>query len=511
MKKIIFLILLPSILLAQDGAFRYFISFTDKKNTSFSINSPEEYLSAKTILKRQKFLIAIDSTDLPVSSIYIEGLKSAGLVVENTSKWFNGVIVSTYDSLLTTSLNCIYIDSILPFGSWKNTKKVSEKWKINFDISDYGLAFNQLQMLGGDVMHSKGFKGNGIIIAVIDAGFYKVDELDLFFDLKDQILSTYDFVDGNFNVYDDHTHGMMVLSTMGAKGRIVGTAPDAQYLLLRSEDVFSENLIEEFMWVSAAEYADSSGADIINSSLGYTTFDDAVQNHNYTDMDGKTTPISIGAGMACDKGIIVVNSAGNSGNSSWHYISAPADNFNVLTVGAVDEDEELALFSSYGPNAEGAVKPNVVAQGKNTVVATFDNEVMTGNGTSFSSPVTAGMVACLWSSSPDKTAFSIKDAIYKSADRYLNPDNQFGYGIPDYYSAYQYLNYNFTVPINESISEDLSYTIYTVEGKLIDSGILYYNNRQDVIKIIKPKTAGVYIIHLIADGFELNKKFIVFE
>jgi serine protease AprX len=265
------------------------------------------------------------------------------------------------------------------------------------------------------------------------------------------------------------------------------------------------------MWVSAAEYADSSGADIINSSLGYTTFDDAVQNHNYTDMDGKTTPISIGAGMACDKGIIVVNSAGNSGNSSWRYIGAPADNFNVLTVGAVDEDEELALFSSYGPNAEGAVKPNVVAQGKNTVVATFDNEVMTGNGTSFSSPVTAGMVACLWGSSPDKTASSIKDAIYKSADRYLSPDNQFGYGIPDYYSAYQYLNYNFTVPINESISEDLSYTIYTVDGKLIDSGILYYNNRKDVIKIIKPKTAGVYIIHLIADGFELNKKFIVFE
>ena len=144
-------------------------------------------------------------------------------------------------------------------------------------------------------------------------------------------------------------------------------------------------------------------------------------------------------------------------------------------------------------------------------MAYSDNAVMTGNGTSFSSPITAGMVACLWGSNPHKSAISIKDAIYKSADRYLNPDDQFGYGIPDYYSAYQYLNYDFTIPINTSISEDVSYTIYTVDGKLIDSGILYYNNKQDVIKIIKPKTAGVYIIHLIATGFELNKKFIVFE
>jgi serine protease AprX len=267
MKKIIFLLLLPSILLAQDGAFRYFISFTDKANTSFNISNPQQFLSEKTIAKRQKFSIEIDSADLPVSSIYIDALKSSGFLVENTSKWFNGAIVSTYDSLLIVSLNDIFIDSVVSFGSWKNTKKVSEKWQINYDVSDYGLAFNQLQMLGGDLMHSKGFKGNGITIAVIDAGFYKVNELDLFSDLQNQILSTYDFVDGNTNVYDDHTHGMMVLSTMGAKVIMMGTAPDAQYILLRSEDVFSENLIEEFMWVCAAEYADSAGADIINSSL----------------------------------------------------------------------------------------------------------------------------------------------------------------------------------------------------------------------------------------------------
>ena len=513
MKKILFLLLLPSLVFAQDGAFRYFISFTDKANTGYSINTPEQYLSVRTIVKRQKYGIPIDSTDLPITVEYINELTTQGFVIENKSRWFNGVVVSTFDSLLIQTLDQHFIDTVISFGSWKNTKKIGEKWQLNYNVSDYGNSYNQLQMLGGDVMHSKGFLGNGIIIAVIDAGFYKVNELDVFSDLQNQILATYDFVDGNINVYDDHTHGMMVLSTMGAKqsGKMIGTAPEANYLLLRSEDVFSENLIEEYMWVCAAEYADSAGADIINSSLGYTTFDDATQNHTYMDMDGKTAPISIGAGIACDKGIIVVNSAGNSGNSNWHYIGAPADNFDVLTVGAVDENEEFASFSSYGPNANGFVKPNVVAQGKNVVVANSNNEVITANGTSFSSPITAGMIACLWGANTDKSAFSIKDAIYSSSDRYLNPNAQFGYGTTDYYAAYQSLNYDFTIPINESISKNLSYTIYAIDGKLIDSGILYYNNKQDAIKIIKPKTAGIYIIHLINDNFELNKKFIVFE
>ena len=512
MKKILFLLLFPTIVFAQDGAFRYFISFNNKANTDYSINTPKQYLSLKTIAKRQKYSIPIDSTDLPISAQYINVLTLEGFVIENKSKWFNGVIVSTFDSLLIQTLNHNFIDAVISFGSWQNTKKVSEKWGINYSSTDYADAYNQLNMLGGHQLHNKGYKGSGMTIAVIDAGFYKVNELDVFADLQNQILATYDFVDRNANVYDDHTHGMMVLSTMGAKqsGKMIGTAPEADYLLFRTEDVFSENLIEEYMWVCAAEYADSSGADIINSSLGYTTFDDSTQNHTYADMDGKTAPISIGAGIACDKGIIVVNSAGNSGNSNWHYIGAPADHPAVLSVGAVDENEEFASFSSYGPNAEGFTKPNVVAQGKNTVVATSSNEVMIGNGTSFSSPVTAGMVACLWGANPDKSPEEIKRAIYVSADRYLSPDIQFGYGIPNYYDAHQSLDYNFSLPVENSIMGDIEYGIYTIDGKIIDKGFLYYNKPQDAIKIIKPKTAGVYIINLSAEAYSLSKKFIVF-
>ena len=259
-------------------------------------------------------------------------------------------------------------------------------------------------MLKGDILHNRDLKGKGKLIAILDAGFSRVDEMIAFEELfaENRILGTKDFVQRNNNVFDEHTHGMMVLSTMGAenKGQIIGTSPEASFWLLRTEDVDSENLIEEYNWLCAAEFADSVGADIINSSLGYTTFDDAGQNHTYTDMDGRTAPVSIAATIAAQKGMIVVNSAGNSGSGSWHFIGAPADADSILSVGAVDENADFAWFSSYGPSFDGRVKPTVVAQGRNTIVATSNNGTLTGNGTSFSSPIVAGLSACLWEAHP---------------------------------------------------------------------------------------------------------------
>ena len=518
MKRIVFILLFfTEFTFAQNGMHKYFISFTDKANSTYSINSPEEYLSSKTIARRNKFFIGFDSTDLPVNKWYVDSIINFGFQLGNTSKWFNGILVSTTDSLLINDLNFSFIDTIIYFGSWNNKKAVDDKWNTPFNSLDYGSAYNQLQMLGGDKMHQKGFKGKGMTIAVIDAGFYKVDELDVFSDIQDHILVTYDFVDGNTNVYDDHTHGMMVLSTMGgnAPGKIIGTAPEADYLLLRSEDVFSENLIEEYMWVCAAEFADSAGADIINSSLGYTTFDDTIQNHTYADMDGKTTPISIAATMAADKGIIVVNSAGNSGNSSWHYIGAPADAINIITVGAVDENKNFANFSSYGPSSDGRVKPTLMAQGKNTIVATSNDTVMSGNGTSFSSPVTAGMLACLWGSNPEKSNLEIMDAVIKSCDRYLNPDDQFGYGIPDYYEALKDCsdNLNFYISgeyfnFTSSQEERVDFSVYSIEGKLVSKGSFY---SPFYWVDIKPKSEGIYVVYFQFKGEEFTSKFIVLE
>ena len=305
---------------------------------------------------------------------------------------------------------------------------------------NYGNALNQIQMLHGDKLHDLGFRGDGKIIAMLDAGFYRVDSMTAFDSLRahNRIIATYDFVDHNSNVYDDHTHGSMCFSIIGANdpGNIVGTAPEASFLLYRSEDAATEKLIEEYNWATAAEAADSAGADIISSSLGYTRFDDSTMNHTYSDMDGRTAPISIAANIASRKGIVVVSSAGNEGNGQWHYISAPADADSILTIGAVDAAGAYASFSGTGPSADGRIKPTVVAQGQGTFVSDpYSNTVFSGNGTSFSCPVIAGLVASLWQAIPSANNMQIINAIVQSASQYSNPDSLLGFGIPNFDSA----------------------------------------------------------------------------
>ena len=296
-------------------------------------------------------------------------------------------------------------------------------------------------MLNGDILHDMGYRGQGKVIAVLDGGFLNANTLDVFDSLwqNNQILGTHDFVNGGQVLFDGHPHGSMVLSCMGGNypGELIGTAPKASYWLLRSEDTGSEYRIEEYNWVSAAEYADSVGADVINSSLGYSdNFTDPGQNHTYSEMDGNTTPCTIGADMAAKKGILVVNSLGNSGNSDWYYLGAPSDGDSVLGIGAVTENGSYASFSSHGPSYDGRVKPDVVAQGSGAyVVDPYGGGFGYNSGTSFSSPIMAGMVTCLWQANPALNNMQIADAVSKSASQYLSPDDMLGYGIPDFVLA----------------------------------------------------------------------------
>ncbi len=313
---------------------------------------------------------------------------------------------------------------------------------------NYGPSFRQIDMLNGVCLHNQGYDGAGMVIAVLDAGFWHVDSLPIFDSLRanNQILGTWDFVDNDTNVYDSHTHGMMVLSTMGGNvpGQIVGTAPKAKYWLLRTEEGATEYVIEEDNWVSGAEFADSAGADVFNTSLGYTEFDSVIinsvtvvnpDNHTYADMDGNSTRISIATDIAASKGILPVNSAGNSGGSPWNFIGAPADADSVLAVGAVDSAGNYAWFSSNGPTFDGRVKPNVAAHGQDAYVANPGGGIMKGSGTSFSGPITAGMVASLWQAHPAATNMQIFNAIQQTASRFSNPDTLTGYGIPDFCAA----------------------------------------------------------------------------
>ena len=301
---------------------------------------------------------------------------------------------------------------------------------------EYGASWLQTAIHNGQYMHKHGFTGKGITIAVLDAGFSAVDQLPVFDNLWEngRILGTRSFVNPGESVFSQSTHGMSVLCVIGGflPGELVGSAPDASFWLIRSENAFSEYIIEEDNWIAAAEFADSAGADIINTSLGYSEFDYWNQNHLYSDMDGNTTRISRAADIAASKGMLVVVSAGNEGNSAWKYITAPADADSVLTVGAVDPYLDVAEFSSRGPSSDNQVKPDVMAIGKGIYVASPDETIRPGNGTSFSAPLITGLAACLWQANRESSAMEIRQAICESADRYNQPDDEFGFGIPDF-------------------------------------------------------------------------------
>ncbi len=447
--------------ISQIAPSKYLIQFTDKNNSPYSIDNPCEYLSQKAIDRREKQNINIRQNDLPVNPAYIDSIKNTGVTILNKSKWFNAVTIYTTDSIALEKINSFsFVLKISKFQKLVNKTKekyYTKKFPADFKIINttkkqllnkndktissnqaynYGYSYNQINMIAGDYIHNSGYKGEGMTIAILDAGFLRVDSLHVFDSLwkNNQISGVHDFVEQNGNVFNKHSHGMMVLSLMGGNYpyKIIGTAPKANFWLLRSEDADSEYIIEEDNWVAAAEFADSVGADIINSSLGYTTFDDSLQNHTYVDMNGNTTRITIGADIAASKGIIVVNSAGNSGDSPWKYIGAPADGDSVLTVGGVDSNGIYADFSSTGPSYDGRIKPNIVAQAKQAIVASPLGDIWAGNGTSFSSPIIAGMTACLWQAHPDLTNMQIINAIEKSSSQYNNPDFITGYGIPNF-------------------------------------------------------------------------------
>ena len=431
---------------AQQDTLKYRISLTDKAATTYSLEQPEAFLSEKAIARRMKQQLPIDSTDLPVCSRYVEEIRRQGVGIVVTGKWENFVTVSCNDSTL--------IDRIAALPFVRATEKVwsapganrpsISTWRAElankptkYPGNVYGTAFDQIRLCNGDKLHEAGFRGQGMTVAVIDAGFHNVDKIKAMKNIR--ILGTKDFVNPQADLFAEHSHGMMVLSCIGMNRSHVmtGTAPEASFWLLRSEDEYTEHLVEQDYWAAAVEFADSVGVDVINTSLGYYTFDDPSKNYTYRDLDGHTALMSRQASHVADKGMVLVCSAGNSGAGSWKKITPPADAEHILTVGAVDKEGQLAPFSSVGPTADGRIKPDVVAVGLNADVMGTDGNQGQANGTSFATPILCGMVTCLWQACPELTAKELVDLVRRSADRSAFPDNIYGYGLPDIWKAYQ--------------------------------------------------------------------------
>lgn len=442
---------------SDSDSIKFWVSFKDKDNSPYSINKPEVYLSKKAIERRKRFNIKITEQDFPVTPQYIKTIEKLGVKILNRSRWLNGVSILEADNKkIQKILQLHFVDKVTKVGVYnkKDNARMSYLMELfmslgnkedsaKIDDSYYGDGLHQIKMLNGVAMHQKGYTGKGVTIAILDGGFMNVHKIETFKHLhrNGQILGTWDFVQLDSNVYDDNNHGMNVLSCIAARtpNKMVGTAPDASFWLLRTEDANTEYLIEEYNWASGAEFADSAGVDIINSSLGYTTFDDETMNHTYKHLDGKTSVCSRAATIAAQKGIIICNAAGNEGDDDWRYLGAPADAEGIITVAAVNRDKSHADFSSYGPTADGRVKPTLAAQGVKAIVASAGDGFYGSQGTSFASPILCGMVACLRQANPNKTVQQVISALEFSATQYNNPDTILGSGIPDIMLANQYL------------------------------------------------------------------------
>lgn len=552
-KLILALLILVSInqVYAQD---RYIVFFSDKNNSPFSISSPLNFLSQRAIDRRTNQFIAIDNSDLPVNPQYLQGVSTTGANLLRASKWFNAAIIETTNPNVLTAINQLsYVlnvqnvskakpnpDAINKFDGLLNTTNASSYSQKNQSTQalNYGNSFTQTNMLGLVQLHNLGYTGQGKLIAILDAGFLDFPLMTCFDSIRanNQIKYTWDFVDNESDVYDDHYHGSAVLSCIAANvpDTLIGTAPDADFILLRTEDANSEYLIEEYNWAIGAEFADSAGADLINSSLGYTEFNDPSQNHTYADMDGNTNPVTIAADWAASKGIVVLNSAGNEGNSPWNYISAPADADSILAVGAVDAFTDYASFSGNGPSADNRVKPDVAAMGQNTWLYTpfSNNQATQGNGTSFSSPVLCGAVACLMQAWPQKGSMDIIHVVKRSAHQFSNPDTLLGYGIPNFALANSLLSLeNINVPANSILhlfpnpirngaeltliyfaknSDQSTLRIYDICGKLIlvkQFSVMLSSLNE--IKVPVDFSKGCYFLEMNDGKSTLTKKLII--
>jgi len=519
---------------------RYRVEFTDKNHNAYTISQPQEFLSERALQRRSRQNIAVKQADLPVSDCYIDSLKQLGFEILNSSRWFNSATIRCSPERLEQLIFLSFIkhtpvlknesikdtmvyrefDSETPFSFiFRNQKVEKTGLKYGAPVDYYGQAADQIGMMNGQALHDRGFRGKGLLIAVIDGGFHKVMDLSGFNSLRNsgRLLEIKNFTPDIESIFGENNHGTNVLSIIASNlpGRMMGSAPDASYVLLRSEETEHEYIVEEDNWIAAMEYADSIGVDLITTSLGYTTFDDVSQNHSYRDLDGLTARPSRAAAMAAARGMIVCVSAGNDGDTNWKYVSVPADADSVLAIGAVDREGCYASFSSRGYTADKRIKPDLVAMGKETAYQNSMGNINAGNGTSYSTPLLAGLIACLWQAFPDRSNMEIMDMVKHSASHFHEPDSLYGYGIPDFSQLAETSSLSFSAK-NESYTVSVlchpstkSSTLYlspakhgrvrikikTISGKSVFSHTAYvsnYNGYEMPIKDNAKITAGMY-------------------
>ncbi len=476
----------------------FWVSFTDKTGTPYSVFQPQDFLTVRALERRIRYNIPIVESDLPVNPDYIEKILAKGYKLHCRSKWLNGIAIISDDKIDRPEelLETDFVKAVFPIGHKREIQQrvdtigprdYNSDYKKKKDY--YGTGKNQIKMLKGHYIHKMGYDGRGMHIAIMDGGFSDMRECPVFDSLfsNDRILGTHDFVEGDDFVFESSSHGRNVASCIASNlpGLFVGTAPAASFYLFKTEDMGGEYRIEEYNWVAAAEEADRLGVDVINSSLGYNDFDDDSMDYEYKDIDGKTSAMTKAAQMAAKKGILVVSSAGNEGSGKWKHITVPADAESILTVGAVNRDGMHARFSSYGFPDRTYIKPNLMARGALSVVAAVkEYDTSYSNGTSFSSPILAGMVTSFWQAFPELSNMEIIHSLEQKGDNINNPDTVYGYGIPDFFASYKELRPSVT---ELNTGQEYYYQIINSASK---PDILMKNMKATDIKISLQDTKG---------------------
>jgi len=522
MNKILFFVFFCSSILSLNSQDTYIVYLKSKELREENLK-----LSKAAIERRKRYGIAIDARDYQIEPDRAQKIDEIA-PIQYKSKWLNAISVKATTTQIDKIKKLSFVESVDVLKKMTATKSSLSKFETQFSKEEYGKAYAQINMHQGDLLHDAGYLGQGMKIAILDAGFSDVKNIKSFQHLIDdeRLIPVKNIVDNSNSLFTADNHGTFVLGCMASfvKDTIVATAPKATYYLFITEDVRSETRVEEFNWAIAAEMADSIGVDIINSSLGYNEFDDPSQNYTKAQMDGNTTIVSKAAAIACEKGIIVVNSAGNMGNKTWRMITAPSDAEKVITVGAVDIDKNIADFSSRGFSANNTVKPNVMAVGRGTTMYYNDGNYHLGSGTSFSSPVMAGLVACFWQKNKTLKPDEIRDLIYTSSSHFITPNEDMGFGIPEFKRIIDinYISVNnreisiFPNPTQKSVVVEVNavnaidnseISVYNFNKEIMKNKISLKKGKNQLFVDIDGLSRGVYFIKVKMDNYHLESRF----
>ncbi len=440
-----------------DGALKAWVFLQDKgPQQNSQLQKAQSYLTQRAIKRRMKVRgeAVIDSRDLPLYRPYLQEIKPLVQKIRTKSKWLNAVSVEVSAEQLEALRKLPFVKEIRPVMCFRrNGPEVNEDKSVNTKITaaanqsninlDYGASLDQAAIINVPILHEQGYYGQGVLICLLDDGFNLLNH-HITFDSLD-VLATWDFINDDESVDDSEfeasegTHGTKTLSTIGGytPGQLIGAAFKATYILGKTEVDASETPVEEDYWVAGLEWADSLGADVLSSSLGYIDW------YTWQDMDGETAVTTVAADQAVDNGLLLLNSAGNEGyNADHNTLIAPADGNNVLAIAAVTSSGDRASFSSVGPSADGRIKPDLAAMGSSCYTASsYDSTgFVYASGTSFSCPTAAGAAALLLCAHPELTPFQIHDALRQTASQANAPDNLLGWGIIDIAGALDYID-----------------------------------------------------------------------